>query len=135
MKKISLPIFSLIIASAFSSAAADTLSSELGTVYGKNFFNILSFKREERGLNGVVSFEGLLIGFAGSVIVAIIYAIGFGWNAAFFWIIIAGTAGNIADSVMGASLERKGMLGNNVVNFLNTVCAAGVCVILFWIFH
>lgn len=127
-------VFHLIIAAAFSSAAADTISSELGTVYGKRFFNILSLKKDERGLNGVVSYEGLLFGLGASAIIALIYVLGFGWSPAFFWIIIAGTVGNLADSVLGASLERRGMLGNNAVNFLNTMCGAAICVILHFLF-
>ena len=46
------------------------------------------------------------------------------------WIILAGVTGNVVDSVLGASLERKGWIGNNVVNFLNTAVGAGVCWVL-----
>jgi uncharacterized membrane protein len=39
---------------------------------------------------------------------------------------LAGTVGNLFDSVLGASLERKKVVGNNLVNFLNTVVAVAV---------
>lgn len=118
------PSFHLMIAGCFSAAAADTLSSELGNLYGKRFYNILSFKKDQRGLNGVISLEGTLCGVAGSTIIAIIFSIGFGWNFRFLLIALAGTIGNLADSVLGATVERKGWLGNNAVNFLNTLVGA-----------
>ncbi len=71
---------SLTIAAAFSSATADTLSSELGNIYGRRYFNIISFKKDTRGLDGVISLEGTLCGLAGSTLIAIIYAAGFGWG-------------------------------------------------------
>jgi uncharacterized membrane protein len=40
------------------------------------------------------------------------------------WLLVAGTAGNLADSVLGATLERRGVLDNNTVNFLNTLTGA-----------
>lgn len=123
-------IFQLMIAGSFSAATADTLSSELGNIYGRRYYNILSFKKDQRGLNGVVSLEGTLCGIVGSIIIASIYAIGFGWNKTFLWIIIAGTIGNFADSLLGATLERQGYLGNNAVNFLNTLTGAVVCLLL-----
>lgn len=117
-------------AAAFASATADTLSSELGMVYGRRFINIITFKVEQSGLDGVISLEGTLIGIAGSSIIAMIYALGHGWNNSFFFIIIAGTIGNLTDSVLGALLERKGSIGNNMVNFLNTLIAALLLLLL-----
>ena len=120
----------LMTAASFSSAAADTLSSELGSVYGKRFYNILSFKKDERGLDGVVSWEGSLLGLAGSFVIATVYSIGWGWNIDFLWIVIAGTAGNLVDSLLGALLERRGLIQNDLVNFFNTLAAALVALLL-----
>lgn len=117
-------VFSLMIAASFSSAMADTVSSELGSLYGKRFYNILTLKEDNRGLDGVVSVEGTLLGFVGSIVIAVIYSIGFGWDSRFFIILLAGTLGNLLDSVLGATLERDQRMSNDVVNFCNTLVAA-----------
>lgn len=120
----------LLVAAAFSAATADTLSSELGNIYGKRYYNILSFKADKRGLDGVISLEGTIAGMAGSLVIAMISFAFYPVFPNILILLVAGTAGNLADSVLGAALERKGKMCNDTVNFLNTFIGVGIAFLL-----
>ncbi len=114
----------LLVAAVFSAAAADTVSSETGNALGRKYYNILDGSPGIRGANGVISVEGTLAGVLASGVIAVIYGL---WYAQFGYtipIMLAGMVGNLTDSYLGATLENKGYLSNNAVNFLNTL--AGV---------
>ena len=114
----------LVVAAILSAACSDTLSSELGTLYGRRFYNFLSGQPDQRGADGVVSLEGLGIGWMASMVMAMVYGLLQTFTVEVLWIAMAGFLGNLADSFLGAALQRRGILNNDWVNFLNTLIAA-----------
>jgi len=112
------------MAATLASATSDTLSSELGNLYGSRYLHILSFRPGERGADGVVSPEGSLAGVAGSGLIALLFLALYGSQPGAGIVFLAGLAGNLSDSLLGASLQRRGYLDNHGVNFASTLAAA-----------
>jgi uncharacterized protein (TIGR00297 family) len=117
--------FAMAFAAAFATAAADTVSSEIGKAYGRRTFLSTTFKPVPRGTEGAVSFEGTLAGVLASLAVAGL-GVWSGWvDARAVWILpVASFVANWLEGVVGATLERRGLLDNEAVNFLNTLCGA-----------
>ena len=116
----------LVAASAaLSEAAADTVSSEIGKAFGGAPRLITNWKPVAAGTDGGVTLLGTTAGaIAALLIAATCLAAGMlDWRAAFV-AAGAGVMGMVADSVLGATVERRGVLGNNGVNFLSTGIAA-----------
>ena len=121
------PGFALAACAALCEAAADTVASELGQAMGGKPRLISNWRMVEPGSNGAITAYGTIAGCAAAVVVAAVFA-WFGSRnfAQVFLCAGAGIGGMIADSVLGATIERRGMTGNDTVNFLSTLIAAAI---------
>ncbi len=111
---------------ALAEAAADTVSSELGQVLSGNPRMITTLRKAEPGVDGAISVGGTVAGIVAGGLVAAsgAWVLDLGWNMfALSW--IAGVFGLFFDSLLGATLEQRGWINNDAVNFLSTASAAG----------
>jgi len=111
---------------ALAEAAADTVSSELGQVLSGHPRLITTLRRAEPGTDGAISLGGTTVGIAAAGLVAAAGA----WATNGGWLTLnlswsAGVFGLFFDSLLGATLERRGWLNNDAVNFLSTASASG----------
>ena len=123
-------MFLVGLAACFASATGDTLSSELGNVLGKRYVDVLTFKTGPRGADGIISLEGSLVGVLGSLVIALLFGAGYGWNGGVLVVCVAGIVGNYLDSVYGATIQRRAWVNNDEVNLLSTSSAALIGMVL-----
>ena len=120
-----MPLFAVGLA-ALAEAAADTVSTEIGQVLGGRPRMITNFRQAEPGTDGAISLAGTLAGVGAAAMVAAAGTLALRGDAFMFWIGGAGGVfGLLFDSLLGATLERRGWLNNDAVNFLSTAGAAG----------
>lgn len=118
-------LFGLAFAGAFATAVADTSSSEIGQLLGRRTFLITTFRPVPRGTEGAVSLEGTLAGILASLVIAALGAALhlYPW-AGVLPVVVAAFLGTTFESVVGAALERRQLLDNEALNFLNTLVGA-----------
>ena len=112
---------------AVATALADTMASEIGKAENKVYL-VTNFRRVKPGVSGGVSTKGEIACIVGAVTSAVL--------ALVLQIIdpketvvaaIAAIVGVHVDSVLGATLEEKGLLTNSAVNFLATLSSGILC--------
>ncbi len=118
-------IYLAALTGAFAAALSDTMSSEIGQRWGRSTVLITTWTPVPPGTDGGISLAGTLAGLAGALLIAVL-----GWAVHFYGVLgialltLAGLLGTFADSLAGATLERRGLLDNHAVNLLNTLIGA-----------
>lgn len=110
---------------ALAEAAADTVSSEIGQAVGGKAWMITTGRRVAAGTDGGVSVVGTVAGvLAASVVVGLGGIHGALEAPEALLAFAAACAGLAFDSLLGATMERRGWMGNDMVNFSSTLFAA-----------
>ncbi|AMQ19226.1 DUF92 domain-containing protein [Thermococcus peptonophilus] len=123
-------------AATFASIATvngDTLASELGKILGRRPRLITNLKPVTPGTDGAVSLQGEIIALIGALIIAL-FALPLTTHT---WeMILAVTVGGFIgvniDSLIGATLEEKGITDNNSTNFLASLFGGLIGAALFY---
>ena len=124
-------VFLPAMAAALSEAAADTVSSELGQAGSEKAYLITTWRMVPAGTDGGVSWFGTAAGVAAAALVSVVCLLGGLVGCRGMGICaVAAVMGMVADSYLGAVLERRKLLTNNGVNFFGTLIAAGVACVL-----
>ncbi len=123
-------LFLTAFVASIATALGDTMASEVGKTAEKVYL-ITNFKRVEPGVSGGVSIVGEIAAFIGCMIVCIsavlLRIVNFKLATIAF---LAGFIGVHVDSILGATLEKRGYLNNAGVNFFATLSSGLFCYLL-----
>ena len=128
------PAIRFAVAGALAAATADTWSTEVGTSVRATTRTLTRGAKVEPGRSGGVSWPGTAAGVIGAAVIGLIGLLSgtsappAGWVAA---CAIAGTAGMLVDSALGAEVEgRLAGVDNDTVNLVGTGAGAAVAWLL-----
>jgi len=129
------PLIAATVA-ALAEAACDTVSSEAGKALSQTARLITSWQCVSAGTDGGISLPGTLLGTLAAGLVGMEAALtGIVSARAAVVAVAAAIVGMLADSILGATLERRGWLTNNTVNLGSTASAALVVVLTATMIH
>jgi uncharacterized protein (TIGR00297 family) len=118
-------LFTLGFVGALAAAAADTVESEIGQLWGSRTVLITSLQAVPPGTDGGISVAGSGAGLLAAWLVAVV-----GWTGGMLsasqipLVALAGFLATLLESIVGATLERRQLLDNEAVNFVNTLAGA-----------
>jgi uncharacterized protein (TIGR00297 family) len=160
------PVWFAVFLAALAEAAADTWGTEIGTLSRSRPISLITFRKINPGQSGGVSIMGTFSSLAGSSLTVLS---GLGiivWRGvpagldigAWIIMIVAGFAGALFDSLLGAALQARfecpvchrrtesrthcgrpgilasgfGVIDNDMVNFLGTLFAGFIVLVYMW---
>lgn len=113
-------------------ATSDTIASEIG-IRDDRVWLITNFKSVDKGTNGGISLLGTVASLFASIAVSML-----GWLIIFQTLdilvlipAVAGFIGNLLDSVLGATLEARGIISKYTNNMVTALIGAVICALLF----
>jgi uncharacterized protein (TIGR00297 family) len=122
--------FLMALVAAFAEAAGDTVSSEIGQWLSDRAYLVTTFKPVPAGENGGLSWVGTAAGLLAAVLVAGLgYGLGLCGKRGAVVVLAAAFLGNWLDSLLGATLERRGLVTNGIVNFAGTSFAGALALV------
>ncbi|KAF5039700.1 hypothetical protein DSECCO2_541120 [anaerobic digester metagenome] len=114
------PAFAVLFMGSVASAAADTAASEIG-VTGKTPYLITTLQPVPRGTNGGVTLRGEAAAIVAAALVALVaWVLGVADPRMAVVTVAAGFVGTNVDSLVGATLENSGRIGNSGTNLAAT---------------
>jgi uncharacterized protein (TIGR00297 family) len=116
----------LVFVGSVAAAMGDTLASELGVLSTSEPYLITTLQRVERGTDGGISLLGEAACLTGGFIIGVVgVLLGLPDPPRVMGVALLGAfAGCNLDSILGATLEQRGLVTNEIVNFLATLTGA-----------
>ena len=125
------PVFIVMYVGCVATAAADTMASEIGVTGGIPYM-ITTLKKVPVGTNGGITLTGEFVAlFGGFVVSFVAFLLSMITPQMMVICILAGFVGTNIDSLVGATLENRGFLGNAGTNLLATIGGGGFAVLMF----
>lgn len=124
-------VFLVAMVAAFAEAAGDTVSSEIGRWLSDRAYLVTTFDLVPGGENGGITIPGSVAGLAASTaVVGLGYGLGLCGKRGASIALAAAVGGNLLDSILGATIERRGLVTNGIVNFAGTSFAGALALAL-----
>lgn len=115
---------------ALVAGSSDTVSSEIGKAYGRRTWLVTTLRPVPAGTSGAVSSEGTAAGAAAALLLAAIAAsLHLIPVSLLLPIGAAAVAAAMVESVLGSTLEPRGLLNNDLLNFITTSVAAVLAIV------
>lgn len=121
------PVSSVAFVAGLTAGASDTVASEIGKAWGRRTYLVIGFRPVSPGTSGAISLEGTIANIVSAAALAALGAeLGLMPYTSVPPVVAGALAGSFVESLLAATLEHRGILNNDLLNFINTAVAVAV---------